>query len=148
MSKLLIKWVSVALVICMIMPTCAATTKSDAVQPRASAYLTSYEAYICAVGGGEIQVWFDVTATNYMDDLGALSIYVYESTDNQNWSLVGTYLHGDYSNMMVEDDYFHMTHVSYQGVKGRYYYAYVCIWAGKDGEGDARYLRTSVQKAT
>ena len=118
------------------------------VEPRASIYLDSYQTYIYTAGSGEIQVWFDVTATHYMDELGALYIYVYESTDNSKWTHVETFSHIDNSNMLLEDDVFHMDHVTYQGVRGRYYKAYVCIWAGKDGGGDSRYLWTSVKKAT
>lgn len=32
------------------------------------------------------------------------------------------------------------TYVSYQGIAGKYYKAYVCIWAGKNGSGDTRYM--------
>lgn len=121
---------------------------TESVQPRASAYLTSYQTYIYPAGGGEIQVWFDVTADYYMDELGALYVYLYESSDNSNWTRVKTFSHIDYDNMLLEDDIFHMDHVTYQGVRGRYYKAYVCIWAGKDGGGDTRYLWTSVKQAT
>lgn len=118
------------------------------VEPRASIYLDSYQTYIYPAGSGEIQVWFDVTATHYMDDLGALYVYLYESTNNTNWTHVETFSHIDNADMLLEDDVAHMSHVTYQGVRGWYYKAYVCIWAGKDGGGDSRYLWTSVKKAT
>lgn len=134
-------------VILLVMPTVSAA-ESEMFQPRASIYLDSYQTYIYPAGGGEIQVWFDVTATNYMDELGSLSIFLYESTDNANWTHVETFSHVDNANMLLEDDIFHMSHVTYQGVRGRYYKAYVCIWAGKDGGGDSRYLWTSAKIAT
>ena len=83
-----------------------------------------------------------------MDEIGVLSIKLYESTDNSTWTRVKTYSYENYSSMLAYDDYVHSSCVSYQGVAGRYYKAYVCIWAGKNGGGDTRYMWTSSKKAT
>lgn len=120
----------------------------DTVQPLASDYLTSYTSYIGPVGSGRIQVWFRVTATGYMTHIGTLSIMLYESTDNVNWTRVKSFLHEDYSNMLSENDSHHMSYVEYQGVAGRYYKAYVGIWAGNGTSGDARYMWTPAKQAT
>ena len=125
-----------------------APIRVDAAEARASYYLSSYQVYVYPAGSGEVQVWFDVTGVNYMDDIGVLWIEIYESTDNSTWTYKKTYMHTDYSSLLVQDDIFHSGHISYQGVKGRYYKAYVCIWAGKDGSGDTRYYWTSSKKAT
>lgn len=119
----------------------------NAAEPRASDYLDSYQAYVYPAGSGEIQVWFSVTADTYMDELGALSIHIYESSDNSTWTYKTTYRHSNYSGMLGTDDIFHSGHISYQGTTGKYYKAYVCIWAGKDGGGDTRYYWTSSKKA-
>lgn len=121
---------------------------AGAVEPRASDYLTSYNAYPYAAGWGKIQIWYDVTATNYMDDLGALKVMIYESTDNTNWTWVETFTHNQTPGMLAQNDFYYQSHVEYQGVIGRYYKAYVCIWAGKDGGGDTRYFWTGPIKAT
>jgi len=42
--------------------------------------------------------------------------------------------------MLAYDDYYHSSHVSYQGVSTRQYKAYICFWAGKNGSGDTRYM--------
>ena len=120
----------------------------SAVEPRASDYLDSYQAYVYPAGSGEIQVWFSVTADTYMDELGALSIHIYESSDNSTWTYKTTYRHSNFSGMLGTNDIFHSGHISYQGTAGKYYKAYVCIWAGKDGGGDTRYFWTSAKKAT
>lgn len=143
-----IRLIAMMLAVILLASSAASAVATEPIQPRASAYLTSYQTYICTTGGGEIQVWFDVTATHFMDELGALHIFLYESRDNVNWEHVETFSHVDNSNMLLEDDVFHMDHVTYQGVRGRYYKAYVCIWAGKDGGGDSRYVWTSVKIAT
>lgn len=140
--------IAICLVAVMIIPLQAHATTIEIIEPRASYYLDSYQAYVYPAGSGEIQVWFSVTADNYMDDLGALSIEIYESTDNVNWTYKETFMHTDYPNMLKENAISHMDCVTYQGVKGRYYKAYVCIWAGKDGGGDTRYYWTSSKKAT
>ena len=46
----------------------------------------------------------------------------------------------NYDSMLVYDDWTHTSYVSYQGTTGKQYKAYVCIWAGKNGGGDTRYM--------
>ena len=83
-----------------------------------------------------------------MDEVGALRIEIYESSDNSTWTYKKTFSHASYSNMLKQDAICHMDCVTYQGTIGKYYKAYVCIWAGKDGSGDTRYFWTSSKKAT
>ena len=119
-----------------------------AVEPRASDYLTSYNAYPYSAGGGKIQIWFNVTGDDYMDDIGSLSIEIYESTDNSNWTWVDSFTNGNTPSMLGHNEIIYQSHVDYQGVVGRYYRAYICIYAGKDGGGDTRYFWTTSTKAT
>ena len=93
-------------------------------------------------------MWFNVMGTGTMDEIGVLSIMLYESTNQSTWTRVKTYSHENYASMLEENDYYHCSYVSYQGTAGKYYKAYVCIWAGKDGSGDTRYMWTSVERAT
>ena len=37
--------------------------------------------------------------------------------------------------------------LTYNGTAGKYYKAYVCIWGGKDGDGDTRYFWTSAKNS-
>lgn len=119
-----------------------------AAEPRSSLYLDTYSAYVYPAGWGKVQVWFDVQGTNVMDEIGALDIRIYESTDNENWTWVKTFGYSNNSGMLGYDDYIHSGHVEYNGTIGRYYKAYVCVWAGKNGAGDTRYFWTSAKKAT
>lgn len=121
---------------------------ANAVEPRASDYLASYTAYVYPAGWGKVQAWINVEGTGYMDEIGALNIQIYESKDNETWTWVDTFHFSDYPDMLGYNDYSHMSHVEYNGTIGRYYKAYVCIWAGKDGDGDTRYFWTSAKKAT
>lgn len=133
---------STALVLAFILvatvPVSAATI--DPAMPYASYYLDAYNTYICEMDDGEIQIWYEVAGTGYMDEIGVLSIILYESSNNSSWTRVKTFSHENYSSMLVEDDFYHCSYVSYQGTAGKYYKAYVCIWAGKNGSGDTRYM--------
>ena len=131
------------LAIVMILPVGAMATEA-----RSSLYLDSYSAYIYPAGWGKVQVWFEVDSINYMDEIGVLEIQLYESKDNLNWTWVKTFDYTDHSGMLGYDDFSHTGHIAYNGTIGRYYKAYVCIWAGKNGAGDTRYFWTSAKKAT
>lgn len=126
----------------------SANSVSTTASGRASAYLDSYNAYIYNAAFGKIQVYFDVTGVNYMDEIGALTIRIYESTDQQNWTWVETFTNGDTPTLLGSNDFYYSSHVDYKGTIGRYYKAYVTIWAGKNGDGDTRYYWTQSQKAT
>lgn len=143
----LVRMAAIVLVVAMLLPVGAGAAAPETVQPLASYYLDSYNAYIYQAGYGKIQIWFTVTGVDYMDELGALRIAIYESTDNTNWTWVKTFTHNTTSGMLGYNTYFHDGHVDYQGVIGRYYKAYVCIWGGENGDGDTRYFWTSAKKA-
>lgn len=147
-KRVAFKFLVLILCFVLIIPTHVLAAEETQITPYASYYLDSYQAYVYPAGNGKIQVWFDVTCVNYMDELGALSIWLYESTDNSTWTLVKTFLHEDNPSMLDYDDISYTGHVDYQGIAGRYYKAYVCVWAGKDGGGDSRYYWTSSKRAT
>ena len=121
-------------------PLSAHAAEAESVMPLASYYLDAYNTYICNMGSGNLQIWYEVCATGYMDEIGVLSIRLYESSDNSTWTWVKTFTHENYSSMLAADDIYHCSYVSYQGTAGKYYKAYVCIWAGKNGGGDTRYM--------
>lgn len=142
-KRSVVKIIAILLLIVMLSPI-----EAFAAETRASYYLSSYTAYIYPAGWGKVQVWFNVQGTSDMDEIGALEIKLYESRDNETWYWVDTFSFSDYSDMLGYNDYSHNGHVEYNGTIGRYYKAYVCIWAGKDGDGDTRYFWTSAKKAT
>ena len=143
-----IRLVAMLLALVLVLPMGVKAAVVEPVQPCASSYLNSYNAYIYTAGSGKIQVYYSVFGVGYMDTLGALTIRIYESTDNSNWTWVKSFTNDTTPSMVGYDDYYHSGHVDYQGVAGRYYKAYVCIWAGKDGGGDTRYFYTSSKLAT
>lgn len=147
-SHFLVKLIAIALVISLCTPIGVQAAVPETVQPMASAYLMDYTAYICAMGDGDLEIWWEVTATRTLADVGVLSVYLYESTDNVNWGWVKTFQFTQYPNMLWHNDCFCVDHVDYDGVPGRYYKAYVHIWAGPEDGGDGRYIWTPVERCT
>ena len=141
--NLAIKIIAITLIVAFVFPL-----NAMAIETRASDYLTAYSAYVYPAGWGKVQVWVNVTGTGDMDEIGALNIQLYESKDNETWSWVDTYHFSDYPDMLGYNDFSHSGHVEYRGTIGRYYKAYVCVWAGKNGDGDTRYFWTPTVKAT
>lgn len=136
---------AIAIVLCLVVslfvPFTVKATDNNSPMPYASYYLDAYNTYICDVGSGNIQIWYEVAGTGYMDEIGTLRIVLYESSDNGNtWTWVKTFSHENYSSMLAYDDYYHYSYVSYKGSSSKTYKAYVCIWAGKNGSGDTRYM--------
>lgn len=139
--SLFIKLVAIVLLFTILTPSTAYATTTENNAPYASRYLSLYSAYVYVTANGQVQVWFEVMGIDDMDEIGALKIHLYESSDNQNWTIVKTFLHESTSGMLYEDDYYVSSHVSWaNGSTSKYYKAYVCVWAGKNGTGDTRYF--------
>lgn len=120
---------------------CFAPVANAALQ--ASLYLTSYDAYMWADGGGVVSVYFDVQGTGTMDEIGALSIRLQERANGSSaWTTIKTYSYVNYPNMLDYDNFYYGSSVSYSGKTGYSYRAYVTVWAGKDGVGDSREILT------
>ena len=147
-SKVIIRLTALILVLSFLNPTYIQANEPSISTPRASYYLTSYNTYTYNAALGKIRVYFDVTGVEYMDEIGALNIKVYESADNENWTLVKTFKHNTTSGMLASNKLYYSSYVEYSGTIGKYYKAYVCIWAGKNGDGDTRYMWTDISKAT
>ena len=139
-KSLMLRVIALVMALAMVMPIGV-----SAAQPRASAYLSTYAAYVYLPGDGEVRVYFNVEGTNYMDELGVLRIELHESTDGVNWTWVETFNHYTTPGMLSYNDDYHSGYVSYDGVAGRYYKAYICVWGGKNGAGDNRYFWTTVK---
>ena len=147
-SHFLVKLIALALVISLCVPIGAQAAMPETVQPMASAYLADYTAYICAMGNGDLEIWWEITGTRTLADIGVLTVSIYESTDNVNFYWVKAFSSANHPHMLWHNNYFSMDHVDYEGVPGRYYKAYVQIWAGPEDGGDTRYIWTPVERCT
>lgn len=126
------------LVLTMALPVSAAG--SNVAVPFASNYIDGYNSYICDMGGGQFQIWFEVCGVGLMDEIGTLSIKLYEVNSDGSLTWIKTFQHTNYSSMLDYNDYYHCSYVSFQGSSSKTYKAYVSIWAGKNGGGDTRYM--------
>lgn len=140
-----VRIIAIVIAIALIAPVNVRAAVPETVQPYASSYLSSYGAYVYLPGSGVVQVYFNVAGTRYMDELGSLFIEIYESTNGTSWTCVKTFNYSSTPGLLSYNDDYHSGHVSYNGVAGRYYKAYICVWGGKDGVGDSRYFWTSVK---
>lgn len=141
-KKVLVQAAALCLVFALCVPVAASAagiSTTGASVTRASDYLTAYNTYVCNEEG-DIQVWYEVIGTGYMDEIGVLSIILYEVKSDGTLTRVKTFLHENYSSMLSYNDTYIYSHVSYAGSASKTYKAYVCIWAGKDGDGDTRYM--------
>lgn len=145
-SHFLVKLIAIALIISLCAPIGAQAAMPETVQPMASAYLMDYTAYICAMGNGNLEIWWEVTGTDYWADIGVLTVSLYESTDGTNFYWVESFRFTNYPNMLWHNDFMCVDHVDYAGVPGRYYKAYVHVWAGPEDGGDGRYIWTPVER--
>ena len=127
------------LAVCML--TGLLTTMASATE-RSSAYLDGYRAFLTAKGSGKVSVTVDVSGTNYMTDIGAETIYIYESTDNAYFTLVATYEAEDYPDMMGSGSFYYETPIIHEGTSGRYYFAVVDVYAGNSSGGHTRQYET------
>ena len=143
-----LKLVVFLLVLSLLLPSSVSAATSNPVQPTASYYLSAYTAYICAIGSYDIQIWWNVIGTGGMADIGTLTIILYESTDNENWTRVKTFRHDIYTHMLDHNTGHSANRVTYFGDTARYYKAYVCIYAGDGTNGDTRYFWTPVELST
>ena len=112
-------------------------------QARASAYIFSYAISVCPDGNGKVSAWFDVSGTGTMEELGTKTITIYE-----NGTAVKSFSYLSTPSMMAYNTAFHYGSVSYDGVKGKSYYAIATFWAAKQGGGDSRTKQSATIVAT
>ncbi len=139
--KLLCVLLAICLISTMTVPAFAAGSQPS--QPYSSPYLSNYSAYVYPAGNGVVQVWYHASGTEAVDCLGSMIIQLYESTDGHSYSWVQNFTSSEYPSMMGYKTSFYGSHVSYDGVPGRYYMAYVNIYGGPAQGGTSRYFWTN-----
>lgn len=113
------------------------TIPAYAAEPRASDYIMSTCVYLTKESSTRFDVWHEVIALGYMNELGAAEIKIQESTDGQNWTTVETITPSDEPSMTTENDFAYAGSVSYTGVSGRYYRARIIMFAeNSTGRGE------------
>ena len=120
-----------------------------AADARSSLYLSYYRAWLTPVSDAKINVNVDVQAVDYMDDVGALSISMFVSSDGgRTWDSDGTYASALYPDLLDHDSViYYDTAVVHQGIEGYKYYAVVTVYAGDSTGYDTREYQTTTVTA-
>ena len=97
-------------------------------------------AYLNKTTALKFQAYFSVAAFNSMDELGASSIKIQQSSDGSNWTTVKTYTKAAYPYLIGRDTGIHSAFVTYTGTTGYYYRAQITLYA-KQGNGIGELVR-------
>lgn len=113
---------------------------------RSSLYLNYYRAWLTPKNNGAVDVTIDVQAVDDMDDVGATSITIYESSDGgSTWSAVRGYSSTLYPDMLAHDTYLYFdTPITHIGRPGNKYFAVITIYAGDSTGYDTRQYQTTI----
>ena len=142
--KHLIKRVLSGLLTVVMVSSILCTAASASV--KSSAFLNSYRATVTPKSGGLLVVTVNVDGVSPMTEIGAKTIYIYESLDNKSFYRVGTYESSVYPQMMGTGTHYFRDAVTYLGTPGRYYYASVWVYAAnEDGSDEKNYSTASKQ---
>ena len=145
MSKTSCRIISRLLSVCLIVSICSVFASAAQVQPneqQSSAYLCSYSADTDVDSTGKVYVSVSVDSYVYATQVGAKTIYIYESTDGTYFTRVATYNYTSYPSMMGSGWWYDDTPIEYQGVAGRYYYSRVQVYAADNYGSDSRWYET------
>lgn len=124
--KRFIRYACIALVVAIL---AAVPIRAEAADTRASSFFASYDSFLWKTSSRTFEVWFDVNACNWMDEIGVSSIKVQRSSDGESWTTMKTYQSEYFPQMICEDTASHTGCVSYTGTPGYYYRAYVTFYA-------------------
>ena len=122
-------------------------TVASAMDARYSDYLDSYVCSVTPKGNGKIVVSATVSAIVNATQIGASDVYIYESSNNEDFTCVEEYHYEDYPNMMGTGRHFNRDVATYYGTPGKYYYAAVYVYAGDSTGGDTRSFDTASVRA-
>lgn len=141
MKKVLFRIVCFLIAAMMFVGAVSATSEGV----RSSLYLDSYRAWLTPKNNGAVAVTIDVQAVGDMDDIGATSIIMYESSDGgSTWTAVREYFSALVPNMLAHDTYLYfdapITHI---GRPGNKYFAIITIYAGDSTGYDTRQYQTT-----
>ena len=114
---------------------------------RSSNYLDAYRCAVSAENNGKIAVTVDVDAIVNATEIGATEIYIYESTNGEDFTCVEEYFAEDYPEMLGSGWNYYDSPIIHQGTVGKYYYAVVYVYAGNSTGGDTRRVETTTIRA-
>ena len=136
------KIVSLLLLICV-----TASLLCVQASARSSNYLDAYRVVLTPQSGGKIVITVDVDGIRNMTQIGASTIFLYESRYGTDFTRIKTYNYEDYPTMMGSGIHHYKDAATYYGVVGRYYYATAYCYAGDETGYDEKSYTTSIVRA-
>lgn len=135
--KRFLRLVSLILVMAMVASVPVYAAEQEEATPYSSAFFTKYSTYLYKISSIQFEVWFEVSATGGMTQLGVSQIKVQRSADKSTWETMKTYTPDSYSQMLCSNTGTHASCVTYAGTPGYYYRAYVTFYAkNSSGTGE------------
>jgi len=125
-----------SLTICLALPASAETNTNI----RASDFFHMTSTYIYRLNATQFEVWFDVSAVETMQEIGASKITVQRSADRENWQNMFTYRAEYYPQMIDYNTISHGACIPYHGTLGYYYRGVVTFYA-KSSRGTGEMYR-------
>lgn len=118
---------------------------ASATSERSSLYLSYYRAWLTPKNNGTVRVTIDVQAVGDMDDVGAIEVDIYKSSDGgSTWVLDTIYSSALYPELLLHDTYlYYESPIDHIGRPGNKYFAIITIYAGDSTGYDTREYQTS-----
>lgn len=109
---------------------------TSVVEPRASAFFSSYGTDLYKTSSSSFQIWFDVVANvATMQELGVSEIALYRSANQENWTKIKTYIMESYPYMVAQNTSSHGGYVPYNFATTGYYYTARITFYAKNSIG-------------
>lgn len=99
---------------------------------KASSFFAASRVSLSKTSDTTFEAWFQVSAVETMDELGASSITIQKSYDGVTWESMITYTKESTPKLICTNTGLHCECVRYAGTTGRYYRAKIVLYA-KDG---------------
>lgn len=121
---------------------------ASVVEPRGSAFFSSYWTFLYKASSNSFEIWFDVDSNAaIMQEIGVSIIEVYRSADQENWTKMRTYEMEDYPEMIDDNTGSHTGYVTYNNATSGYYYRARVIFYAKNSTGiGERFVYTEILK--
>lgn len=140
--KKAIRVICVFLVVSVLMgvPVCVSANENQ----RASAYFSVYYLYLEKTSGNHFGIYYDVTGTGIMQEIGVKEIVLYRSQDGVDWEVSCTYRSTIHTNMICKNTGTHDGSFIYCGSAGYRYQAAITIYAKNSNGSATRTVYTNI----
>ena len=116
---------------------------ADEAAPYSSLFFDSYGVGIDRASSTTLEIWYDITATRTMDELGVSEIKIQRSSDGRNWETAHTFTKEAHPWFICENTGSHDGIARCYTLTGYYYRAKITFWAKKTGLGTGSYTATT-----